>query len=198
MPMKYYKNIVITVALLCLFILSSNSNVEARLCNIGAELFYQKYKTILPFDYQYTTLNNYISTNNYNMYEFGVRNKNTKKSHVKIWLKIDDSGYIDEISMKYSLADSELKDIKAIQENCFQSLGITKDEILWLSSHEQTIPVARNEEIKHSEVYSWQNGRVIYVHEIPFEGGLQLFFIDGKNLEEFIGKWIKPYVVVDN
>lgn len=196
MRIKYYKNVVLTVALLCLIVILGNNNVEARLCNIGAELFYQKYKTILPLDYQYTTLQNYISTNNYNMYAFDVRNNNTKKSQVKIWLKIDDGGYVDEITMEYSLADSELKDIKIIQENCFQSLGITKDEILWLSSHERTIPVARNTEIKHSEVYSRHNDRIIYVHEIPFGGGLQIVFIDRRTLKEFVEEWIRPYVVV--
>ena len=60
MRIKYYKNVVLTVALLCLIVILGNNNVEARLCNIGAELFYQKYKTILPLDYQYTTLQNYI------------------------------------------------------------------------------------------------------------------------------------------
>ena len=166
---------------------------EARLCDIGAEIFYQNFQKYIPMEYQYTRLNNYLSPSNNNMYAFTVRNSRTKKSKTTIRIKVDEEGYIDEISLKIGLPDSDVLDIKIIEATCFQSIGLSKDEIKWLVQHEKMIPVATNSKIKHSEVYSRVNDLVIYKHELPLSGGLTYIFLDRLTLDGFYNKMIKPF-----
>ena len=166
---------------------------EARLCNIGAELFYHNFKENVPIRYQYTELDNYLSPANNNMYAFSVRNSNTKQSEMNIRTKVGIDGYIDEITIKFSLADSDVLDVKIIETTCFQSIGMSNAEIKWMAQHEKTIPVATNKKIKHSEVYSRANDVVIYKHELALSGGLTYIFIDRLTLEGFYNKMIKPF-----
>ena len=174
-------------------IMSYNSVVDAKMCNIGAEIFYQNFQKYIPMEYQYSRLNNYLSPSNNNMYAFTVRNSRTKKSKTTIRIKVDEEGYIDEISLKIGLPDSDVLDIKIIEATCFQSIGLSKDEIKWLVQHEKMIPVATNSKIKHSEVYSRVNDLVIYKHELPLSGGLTYIFIDRLTLDGFYNKMIKPF-----
>lgn len=166
---------------------------EARLCDIGAENFYENFQKYVPMEYRSTDLYNFLSKSNKDMYEFTVINSKTNKSKTKILINADEEGYINEIRLIVCLSDSDVVDIKIIEATCFQSIGLSNDEIKWLAQHEKIIPVAINENIMHSEVYSRRNDLVIYTHKLPFDGGLVLVFIDNLSLDEFYNKWIKPY-----
>lgn len=179
---------------LCLVFLLS-SVVQARLCNIGAEFFYQNYRHMLPLDYyQYTTLVNYTSPSGNNIYSFDVRNRKTKKSTSTIYINIDSDGYINNISLKTNLANGDINDISIIRDCCLLSMGLSTSEVSWLKKHETSDYITRNLTVKYGKIYSSKNSMMIYVHEVPMEGGLIVIFIDKLNSDDFYNNYLKKYI----
>ena len=179
---------------LCLLLILTSLG-QAKVCNIGAENFYQNYRHIIPLDYyQYTTLVNYTSSSGNNIYSFDVRNRSTKKSQTTIYVNVDSDGYINDISLKASLANSNINDINIIRDCCLLSMGLSTSEVSWLKNHEKSDFITRNLTVKYGEIYSANNNMIIYVHEVPIGGGLLVIFIDKQNSDDFYNNFLKKYI----
>lgn len=162
------KSIIRTLLIIVAYILYVG-NCEARLCDVGAEMYFDKLKQMSVSTYQVYGLQK--NPKNNLEYLFGFRN-NQKKVGAGV-ITIDEAGYIDEIILVTPLLDTsnEAKADRAVFTfYALKALGLSDDELKWLAENEQT-GYLKNGKCFSSKVFSLHLYRKIEcVHVIENTG----------------------------
>ena len=143
--------------IIMVFLIGYSNFAEARICNVGAEIFYHEFVRMLPPEYGYTDLIHNDEVNK-EFYFFKVKNERYE-SMCNIALKSDLEGFVDYVAIVTSLPNVE-KVVPVCLHRALRTMGMSDKEIVFLTSNLKITKLG-NKKMSEGEIFFAEMSRMI-------------------------------------